>query len=93
MRVNYLSGTKIDYVKRKLLATTRQLVVPVSDYGKYVILRGYGSMTTHIHQSAPKIIIQILIVGSQIFGKALFEAGRQAVRSWAISSSVSMRLV
>ncbi|KAF8591006.1 hypothetical protein K439DRAFT_1627446 [Ramaria rubella] len=31
--------------------------------------------------SAPKIIIQILIVGSQIFGKALFEAGRQAVRN------------
>ena len=88
-----MSGTKIDYVKRKLLATTRQLVVPVSDYGKYVILRGYGRTTTHIHQSAPKIIIQILIVGSQIFGKALFEAGRQAVRSWAISSSVSMRLV
>ncbi|KAF8493625.1 hypothetical protein JB92DRAFT_2998364 [Gautieria morchelliformis] len=31
--------------------------------------------------SAPKVIIQILIVGSQIFGKALFEAGRQAVRN------------
>ncbi|KAI0066069.1 hypothetical protein BV25DRAFT_1879062 [Artomyces pyxidatus] len=32
-------------------------------------------------QSAPKIIIQILITGTQIFGKALLEAGRQAVKS------------
>jgi len=31
--------------------------------------------------SAPRVIVQILIVGSQIFGKALFEAGRQAVRN------------
>jgi import inner membrane translocase subunit TIM16 len=32
-------------------------------------------------QSAPKIIIQILITGTQIFGKALLEAGRQAAKS------------
>ncbi|ETW80486.1 mitochondrial import inner membrane translocase, partial [Heterobasidion irregulare TC 32-1] len=31
--------------------------------------------------SAPKIIIQILITGTQIFGKALFEAGKQAVKN------------
>ncbi|KAI0046082.1 protein transporter [Auriscalpium vulgare] len=31
--------------------------------------------------SAPKIIIQILVTGTQIFGKALFEAGRQAVKN------------
>ncbi|EGO00061.1 hypothetical protein SERLA73DRAFT_88888 [Serpula lacrymans var. lacrymans S7.3] len=31
--------------------------------------------------SAPKIIIQILVTGAQIFGKALFEAGRQAVKN------------
>ncbi|KAF8530425.1 hypothetical protein BU17DRAFT_36324, partial [Hysterangium stoloniferum] len=31
--------------------------------------------------SAPRALIQILIVGSQILGKALFEAGRQAVRN------------
>ncbi|KAI0305647.1 Pam16-domain-containing protein, partial [Multifurca ochricompacta] len=32
-------------------------------------------------QSAPKLIIQILITGTQIFGKALLEAGRQAAKS------------
>ncbi|KAN0114119.1 hypothetical protein V8E52_007095 [Russula decolorans] len=31
--------------------------------------------------SAPKIIIQILITGTQIFGKALLEAGRQAAKN------------
>ncbi|KAH7888851.1 hypothetical protein F5I97DRAFT_1803364, partial [Phlebopus sp. FC_14] len=31
--------------------------------------------------SAPKIIIQILVTGAQIFGKALFEAGKQAVKN------------
>ncbi|KAH7925960.1 protein transporter [Leucogyrophana mollusca] len=31
--------------------------------------------------SAPKIIVQILVTGAQIFGKALFEAGRQAVKN------------
>ncbi|KAF8502109.1 Pam16-domain-containing protein, partial [Russula emetica] len=44
--------------------------------------------------SAPKIIIQILITGTQIFGKALLEAGRQAAKNakhrpqGAISSEV-----
>ncbi|KAH9978701.1 hypothetical protein BGW80DRAFT_1280502, partial [Lactifluus volemus] len=31
--------------------------------------------------SAPKIIIQILITGTQIFGKALLEAARQAAKN------------
>jgi len=31
--------------------------------------------------SAPKIIVQIVIIGSRIFGKALYEAGRQAYRN------------
>ncbi|KAH9007966.1 Pam16-domain-containing protein [Lactarius deliciosus] len=31
--------------------------------------------------SAPKIIIQILITGTQIFGKALLEASRQAAKN------------
>ncbi|KIJ67751.1 hypothetical protein HYDPIDRAFT_107238 [Hydnomerulius pinastri MD-312] len=31
--------------------------------------------------SAPKIIVQIVLTGAQIFGKALFEAGRQAVKN------------
>ncbi|KAN0134030.1 Pam16 domain containing protein [Lactarius tabidus] len=31
--------------------------------------------------SAPKIIIQILVTGAQIFGKALLEAGRQAAKN------------
>ncbi|KZT40524.1 hypothetical protein SISSUDRAFT_963073, partial [Sistotremastrum suecicum HHB10207 ss-3] len=31
--------------------------------------------------SSPKVIVQILITGTQIFGKALFEAGRQAVKN------------
>ncbi|TFY83607.1 hypothetical protein EWM64_g399 [Hericium alpestre] len=31
--------------------------------------------------SAPKILIQILITGTQIFGKALYEAGKQAARN------------
>ncbi|KAG1816147.1 protein transporter [Suillus subaureus] len=31
--------------------------------------------------SAPKIIIQILVTGAQIFGKALFEAGKQAAKN------------
>jgi len=45
--------------------------------------------------SAPKIIIQILITGTQIFGKALLEAGRQAAKNakhrphGAISSDVA----
>ncbi|TDL26088.1 hypothetical protein BD410DRAFT_716659, partial [Rickenella mellea] len=32
-------------------------------------------------QSAPKIIIQILVIGAQIFGKAIVAAGRQAVQN------------
>ena len=32
-------------------------------------------------QSAPRAIIQILITGTQIFGKALYAAGTQAVKS------------
>ncbi|KAI0313891.1 hypothetical protein OF83DRAFT_1086019 [Amylostereum chailletii] len=44
--------------------------------------------------SAPKILVQILITGSQIFGKALFEAGKQAARNakhrpQALSSDVA----
>jgi len=35
----------------------------------------------YAYQSAPKIIIQILVTGAQIFGKALFEAGKQAAKS------------
>ncbi|KDQ55862.1 hypothetical protein JAAARDRAFT_37293 [Jaapia argillacea MUCL 33604] len=31
--------------------------------------------------SAPKILIQIIISGSQILGKALFEAGKQAMKN------------
>ncbi|KIK95144.1 hypothetical protein PAXRUDRAFT_827295 [Paxillus rubicundulus Ve08.2h10] len=31
--------------------------------------------------SAPKILIQIVLTGAQIFGKALFEAGKQAVKN------------
>ncbi|KAF8342197.1 Pam16-domain-containing protein [Cantharellus anzutake] len=31
--------------------------------------------------SAPKILIQIVIVGGRIFGKALLEAGRQAIKN------------
>ncbi|KAF8322299.1 protein transporter [Clavulina sp. PMI_390] len=31
--------------------------------------------------SAPKIIVQVIVTGSQIFGKALLEAGRQAVKN------------
>ncbi|KAG9316721.1 protein transporter [Chiua virens] len=31
--------------------------------------------------SAPKLIVQILLTGAQIFGKALFAAGRQAVQN------------
>jgi len=38
-------------------------------------------LTISFLQSAPKIIIQILITGTQIFGKALLEAGRQAAKS------------
>lgn len=34
-------------------------------------------------QSAPKILIQIVITGTQIFGKALLEAARQAAKSMA----------
>lgn len=32
-------------------------------------------------QSAPRALIQILITGTQIFGKALYAAGTQAVKS------------
>ncbi|KAF9227243.1 protein transporter [Gyrodon lividus] len=44
--------------------------------------------------SAPKILIQIVLTGAQIFGKALFEAGKQAAknakhRPEAISSDVA----
>jgi hypothetical protein len=38
------------------------------------------------NQSAPKIIAQILIIGGRIVGKALYEAGRQAVKSQFSSS-------
>ncbi|KAF9519238.1 hypothetical protein BS47DRAFT_1375149 [Hydnum rufescens UP504] len=31
--------------------------------------------------SGPRIVVQILILGGQIFGKALLEAGRQAVKN------------
>lgn len=39
-------------------------------------------------QSAPRAIIQILITGTQIFGKALYAAGTQAVKS-TLSPKVS----
>ncbi|KAG6336625.1 hypothetical protein ID866_2464, partial [Astraeus odoratus] len=32
-------------------------------------------------QSSPKVIVQILVTGAQIFGKALYEAGKQAVKN------------
>ena len=41
-------------------------------------------MNFQLYQSAPKIIIQILITGTQIFGKALLEAGRQAAKSTSV---------
>ncbi|KAI6113267.1 protein transporter [Pisolithus croceorrhizus] len=31
--------------------------------------------------SSPRVIVQILITGAQIFGKALYEAGKQAVKN------------
>jgi len=31
--------------------------------------------------SAPKIIVQVLIMGTQIFGKALYAAGQQAIKN------------
>lgn len=43
-------------------------------------------------QSAPKIIIQILITGTQIFGKALLEAARQAAKSASTHVELSRRL-
>ncbi|KIM69313.1 hypothetical protein SCLCIDRAFT_1208713 [Scleroderma citrinum Foug A] len=31
--------------------------------------------------SSPRVIVQILVTGAQIFGKALYEAGKQAVKN------------
>ena len=45
--------------------------------------RIYGALIYGISvlQSAPRIIVQIVITGTQIFGKALLEAARQAAKS------------
>ena len=43
----------------------------------YSCTRPHGNLS----QSAPRAIIQILITGTQIFGKALYAAGTQAVKS------------
>jgi len=57
-----------------------------------ILARIYDATIIHENfslQSAPKIIIQILITGTQIFGKALLEAGRQAAKSVSPSGGIS----
>jgi hypothetical protein len=34
-----------------------------------------------LYQSSPRALVQVVIVGAQILGKAFLEAGRQAARS------------
>lgn len=44
-------------------------------------------------QASPRLIVQILVSGAQIFGKALSEAGKQAVKSTFPPSPVAMFLL
>lgn len=40
-----------------------------------------------IYQSAPKIIVQLVVTGAQILGKAFYEAGKQAVKSMSLPTT------
>jgi hypothetical protein len=85
-----LGGNEGDFSDREDHVCTERLSSSLSPAAQPHTLEVNGSchkdyaftrVLQKVCQSAPRAIIQILITGTQIFGKALYAAGTQAVKS------------